>query len=183
MTSLSIPLANDRRFALLGVAGFALALALASQVAIPLPGTPVPVTLQPMLVVLAGLMLGPRLGAASMLLYLACGAVGLPVFSPFGAPGLARFVGPTGGFLLAFPAAAFLAGVVGRRYPSLGGRWLAATLGIVTLFVGGIAQLTVLTGSFTRAIALGITPFAAFDVLKALVAAVIARPRSRSAPD
>lgn len=181
MTTLSLSFAKDRRFALLGVAGFAIALAMASQVAIPLPGTPVPVTLQPLLVVLAGLMLGPKLGAASMLLYLAAGAAGLPVFSPLGAPGLARFVGPTGGFLIAFPAAAFIAGFVGQRHPSLVGRWAAASLGIVALFVGGIAQLTILTGSVTSAIALGVSPFAAFDLLKALVAAVIARPRSRSA--
>lgn len=181
MTTLSLDIAKDRGSALLGVFGFALALALASQIAIPMPGTPVPVTLQPLLVVLAGLMLGPKLGTASMLLYLAAGAVGLPVFSPFGAPGVARFVGPTGGFLLAFPAGAFIAGFVSRRYPSFAGRWIASMLGIAMLFVGGIAQLTILTGSFTRAVAIGITPFAAFDVLKALVAAAIARPRSRSA--
>ena len=178
MTTLSLALAKDRRSTLVGVAGFAVALALASQVAIPMPGTPVPVTLQPMLVVLAGLMLGPTAGATSMLLYLAAGAIGLPVFSPLGAPGLLRFVGPTGGFLLAFPAAAFVAGFLSRRHPSLTGRWVSAVAGIALLFVGGIAQLTVLTGSVTIAVAQGITPFAAFDLLKALIAAVIARPRS-----
>src|SRR5262245_34514695 len=98
-----------------GVIGFAAALAAASQVSIPLPGTPVPLTLQPMLVILAGMWLGPRAGAASMALFLAAGAVGAPVFSPGGAPGLARFLGPTGGYLLAYPAAAWLAGTLTAR--------------------------------------------------------------------
>ncbi len=171
--------AQDKRLALLSVAGFTLALAAAAQVAIPIPGTPVPVTLQPMVVVLAGLMLGPSLGAASMALYLALGAVGLPVFAPVGAPGIARLLGPTGGYLIAFPFAAFAAGHVARRFPKLLGRWAAAMLGMVVIFVGGISQLAILTGSLSQAIAFGVTPFAAFDILKALVAAAIARPRTR----
>lgn len=174
----SRPSALGARLTVVGVVGFAIALAAASQIAIPIPGTPVPLTFQPMLVVLAGMMLGPRLGAASMVLYLAAGAAGLPVFSPFGAPGLLRFVGPTGGFLLAFPAAAFVAGFIAQRRPSLVGRWLAGVAGIALLFVGGITQLTVLTGSVGVAIAQGISPFAAFDVVKAFVAALIARPRT-----
>jgi biotin transport system substrate-specific component len=168
---------RSSRLSALGVVGFAIALAAASQIAIPLPGTPVPITLQPMLVVLAGMMMGPVLGATSMLLYLAAGAVGLPVFSPFGAPGVLRLLGPTGGFLFAFPVAAFVAGLIARRAPSLVGRWLAACAGIAVLFVGGLTQLTILTGSVSVAIAQGISPFAALDFLKAFVAALIARPR------
>jgi biotin transport system substrate-specific component len=181
--SLSAALTHDRRYAIAGVLGFAVALAAASQVAIPLPGTPVPITLQPMVVVLAGMMLGPTLGVASMVLYLAVGALGLPVFAPVGAPGIARFFGPTGGYLIAYPVAAYTAGYVAQRFPSLLGRWLAAVLGISVLFVGGLAQLTILTGSFARAVALGMTPFAILDVVKAFVAALIARPRVRSAQD
>jgi biotin transport system substrate-specific component len=165
------------RLSVAGVLGFAVALAAASQVAIPVPGTPVPITFQPLLVVLAGMMLGPTLGATSMLLYLAAGAAGLPVFSPFGAPGILRFLGPTGGFLFAFPAAAFVAGFVAQKYPSLLGRWLAGVAGIALLFIGGITQLTILTGSLGVAIAQGISPFAVFDLVKAFVAALIASPR------
>ena len=183
MTTLATRFSQDRRLAALGVVGFAAALAAASQVAMPIPGTPVPITLQPLVVVLAGMMLGPAAGAASMLLYLAVGAAGVPVFAPVGAPGIARFAGPTGGYLLAYPVSAYVAGFLAQRMPSLPGRWLAATAGIALLFVGGVAQLTVLTGSVSRAVALGITPFAAFDVLKALAAAAIARPRARSARD
>ena len=109
------------RVAAIGIVGFAVALALASQVAIPIPGTPVPITLQPLVVVLAGMWLGPVAGAASMILHLAAGAVGLPVFSPYGAPGLARFVGPTGGYLFAYPIAAFVAGALSLRAKLLEG--------------------------------------------------------------
>ena len=179
MTTLPYAILQDRRIALAGVFGFAIALAAASQVAIPIPGTPVPVTLQPMIVVLAGMMLGPTLGGAAMLAYLAAGAAGLPVFSPFGAPGVARLLGPTGGYLFAFPVAAFAAGLLAQKFPSLLGRWAAASAGIALLFVGGITQLTVLTGSFTVAVAQGISPFALLDLAKALVAALIARPGVR----
>lgn len=181
MTTLVRSLPKDRRLALLGVAGFVIAMAAASQVAIPLPGTPVPLTLQPLLVVLAGMMLGPTLGAASMVAYLLAGAAGLPVFAPIGAPGVARLLGPTGGYLIATPAAAFIAGWLALRMPSLAGRWVAATLGIAVLFVGGIAQLALLTGSLAQAFVVGVTPFALFDLIKAFAAALIARPRSRNA--
>lgn len=179
---LSATFTQDRRYAILGALGFVLVLAAASQVAIPLPGTPVPLTLQPLVVVLAGMMLGPTLGLASMALYLAIGATGLPVFAPVGPPGIARFLGPTGGYLIAYPAAAFTAGFLAQRYPSLLGRWLAAMAGIAVIFVGGLSQLTILTGSVGRAVALGLTPFAVFDLVKAFVAALIARPRVRRAP-
>lgn len=179
MTTLTATFTQDRRIALVAAAGFVVALAASAQVAIPIPGTPVPVTLQPMVVVLAGLMLGPAVGFASMVTYLALGALGLPVFAPIGAPGVLRLLGPTGGYLIAFPFAAFAAGFVSQRFPKLAGRWAGAMLGMVVIFVGGITQLAILTGNFAQALALGITPFAAFDILKALVAAVIARPRTR----
>jgi biotin transport system substrate-specific component len=183
MSSFSLSLAPNRRTALWVAPGLILGLALASQIAIPLPGTPVPLTLQPFLVVYAGLLLGPVVGAGTMIAYLALGAMGLPVFAPIGAPGIARFFGPTGGYLLAYPAAAYVAGVLGARFPSLAGRWIAACAGIAVLFAGGVAQLTVLTGSFTRAIALGITPFAALDGVKAFMAAAITKTEGRTVRD
>ena len=176
MSTLSTSLGRPRGLGLTiaGVVGFALALAAASQVAIPLPFTPVPITLQPMIVVLAGLMLGPVAGVASMVLYLAAGAAGLPVFAPIGAPGVARFFGPTGGYLIAYPAAAFVAGALAQRAPTLLGRWVAATAGSAVILLGGVAELTIINGSLTRAIAIGLTPFALLDVVKAFVAAVTA---------
>src|SRR5438874_1306673 len=101
------PLALRRAAAV--ILGAAL-VAVAAQVSIPLPGTPVPLTLQPLAVLLVGGLLGPGLGAASLILYLTAGALGLPVFTPYGLPGLARLVGPTGGYLLAYPVAAFAVG-------------------------------------------------------------------------
>src|SRR5256714_15004807 len=90
----------------------ALIVAGGAQVAIPLPGTPVPMTLQPMAVLLVGGLLGAPLGALSMILYLAMGAAGLPVFTPSLVllPGIGRLVGETGGYLLAYPGAAWVRG-------------------------------------------------------------------------
>ena len=120
------------------VVGFAVALAAAAQVAIPLPGTPVPFTLQPLLVVLAGFWLGPVAGAASMTLYLLAGAAGLPVFAPVGAPGVARLLGPTGGYLLAYPVAAAVVGALATRASSIGGRFATR----VAIAIAGCAQKT-----------------------------------------
>lgn len=179
MTTLSrtIAPARDARLTVAGIVGFALALAAASQVAMPLPFTPVPITLQPLVVVLAGLMLGPVAGAASMVLYLAAGAAGLPVFAPMGLPGIARFFGPTGGYLFAYPAAAFVTGSLARRAPTLLGRWLAATAGSIVILIGGVAELAILNQSIARAFAIGLTPFALLDVVKAFIAALIAGHR------
>lgn len=177
MTSLTISRPRTLGVRLAGVVGFAAALALASQVAVPLPGTPVPLTLQPFLVVLAGLWLGPAAGAASMALYLVAGAAGLPVFAPMGAPGFLRLLGPTGGYLLAWPLAAAVAGWLGTRTGSFAGRSAAALAGMAMIHLGGAVQLYALTGSAPSALALGVVPFVAPDVVKALAAAALA-PRS-----
>ena len=174
----TLSIRRERTAVIAGVVGFALALAAAAQVALPLPGTPVPLTLQPLLVVLAGMMLGPRAGAASMVLYLAAGAAGLPVFAPIGAPGIARLLGPTGGYLLAYPAAACVAGLLAHRAHGFATRLLAAMAGMLVLYTGGLAQLALLTGSLERAALLGVLPFVAADAVKAIVAAALTRPRA-----
>ena len=182
MTSMTSVVARDRQLTIVGMIGFAATMALAAQIAIPIPGTPVPFTLQPLAVVLAGMVLGPVAGAASMVLYLLAGAAGLPVFSPIGAPGFLRLIGPTGGYLLAAPAAAAIAGLVMRRVPKFGGRLLAAFLGIATLYLGGVAQLELLTGSFERAAAMGTTPFILADLGKVVVAALLTQTRAPRTP-
>ena len=153
------------------------ALALASQFALPIPGTPVPLTLQPLVVVLAGLLLGPVDGAAAMVVYLVAGLAGLPVFAPIGAPGLARLLGPTGGYLLAYPVAAAVAGRFGAGKSSYTTRSLAAMAGIVVLYLGGLTQLAVITGSLTLAAIMGVVPFVAADAAKALVAGALSGRR------
>ncbi len=164
----------DRRArAAVAVVAFAAATAFGAQVAVPL--TQVPVTLQLLFVVLSGVVLGPRLGAASMALYLAVGAAGAPIFS-MGGSGLPWLMGPTGGYLIAMPAAAFAAGLVAgaRREPLR--VLLGLTAGVATVYVGGVAQLLLLTGQDVRAvIALGVTPFLFGDALKVGVAWVLSR--------
>jgi biotin transport system substrate-specific component len=183
MTSLTTSLRQSRTSTILGIVGFAAILAASAQVSLPIPGTPVPFTLQPLVVVLAGLMLGPIAGAASMALYLAVGATGLPIFSPVpGLPqGIARFMGPTGGYLIAYPIAAWVAGTLAGRQSTFVRRFAAACAGMAMIFVGGIAQLAVIDRSLVTAIKLGITPFALLDGLKALIAAGIATPRKTRA--
>jgi biotin transport system substrate-specific component len=181
MTTLALA-QPSRRVTAVGVVGFAAAVALAAQVAVPIPGTPVPITLQPMIVVLAGLWLGPAAAAASMVLYLVAGAAGLPVFSPFGAPGLARLLGPTGGYLLAYPLAAWVTGRLGAGASSYARRALSASAGMCVLYAGGLAQLTLITGSFAQAAVVGALPFAVLDVVKAHVAALLVAPPRRGRP-
>ena len=163
------------------VAG-AILVALASQVAIPLPGTPVPLTLQVPAVVFVGGILGARMGAGSMAIYLAMGLAGLPVFAPLGVPslGVARLLGPTGGYLLAYPAAAALAGgLIGeaRSWPRLAAGLLA---GMAAIYVGGIAQLAVLSGGLVAALRLGSLPFLVPDLLKLLIVGLILRRTAAS---
>ncbi len=175
--------ARDRRITVAGVIGFAAALAAASQVAFPVPGTAVPMTLQPLVVVLAGICLGPAAGASSMVLYLAAGAAGLPVFAPAGLPGLARLAGPTGGYLIAYPLGAWAAGWLVRFHPRrFAWRAFAAAAGIAVIHVGGVAQLAVLTGSLTRAFVLGSLPFLGLDAGKAVLAALYSPRLSDRAP-
>ena len=140
-------------------------------------------TLQPLAVVLAGICLGPAAGAGSMVLYLAAGAAGLPVFAPQGLPGVARLLGPTGGYLVAYPLGAYAAGWIVRHGPrQFAWRALAAASGIALIHLGGVAQLAVLTGSLTRAFVLGSAPFLGMDAVKAVLAALYSPRSSGRAP-
>jgi biotin transport system substrate-specific component len=178
-----VPDRTTRR--VIAVTAFVLATALAAHVRVPVPFTPVPLTLQTVFVLLAGAMLGPRLGAASMMAYLAMGIGGLPVFAG-GAFGLAYLLGPTGGYLLAFPAAAFVAGMLTRGAQRRGAvdaarLWVALLAASLVILVSGAAWLTALTGDLAGAIALGIMPFLVGDVIKVSLAALLAwRGRDRT---
>jgi biotin transport system substrate-specific component len=148
------------------VAGFSLVVALSAQVAIPLPFTPVPVTLQTLAVLLAGCLLGSGRGALAILAYIGEGAAGLPVFSG-GRAGVAHLLGPTGGYLLGFLAAAYVAGLLAERgsLRSWRGTLLTLVLGNVVLYVPGVAWLGAYTG-LQKAVSLGLLPFLAGDLLK-----------------
>ncbi len=148
----------------------AVLVALAAQVAVPLPGTPVPMTLQPMAVLLVGGLLGARLGALSMILYLAMGAAGLPVFTPtVPLVGVARLFGPTGGYLLAYPVAAWAVGTVVREGSSVWRVACGVLAGLVLIHLGGLAQLAILTGSISGAARLATWPFLLGDLLKLVI--------------
>ena len=112
--------------------------AIGAQLEIPHP--PVPFTLQTLFVLLSGAILGPRLGAVSMLVYLGAGVAGLPVFSSFGF-GIARLLGPTGGYLLAFPAAAFIVGYLRGERPTFPRLLLSMAAALVVVFACGTIQL------------------------------------------
>lgn len=157
----------------------ALLVALGAQVSVPLPGTPVPVTFQVPAALLVGALLGPGLGAASLATYLVLGVLGLPVFAPFGMPGVARLFGPTGGYLLALPLGAAIAGAFaqpGRRWWQVG---LGLVGGLAVIHLGGIAQLAILGGDLGVAWRVGSLPFLAGDLAKLIVAGlVVARFRA-----
>src|SRR5215208_4731696 len=180
MTTLALAVRTPRSRAI-GIVIVAIALALSSQIAIPLPGTLVPLTLQPFVVVLAGLLIGPIDAAAAMVLYLVAGAAGAPVFAPIGPPGLARLLGPTGGYLLAYPVAAAVAGWLGAGRERFGVRLVAAVAGILVLYAGGLSQLVLITGSLASAAVIGVLPFMAADLVKAIVAAALSGRRVGSA--
>jgi biotin transport system substrate-specific component len=146
--------------------------AIAAQVAVPLVGTPVPMTLQPLAVLVVGGVLGARLGAAALVLYLALGALGLPVFTPGGLPGAARLIGPTGGYLLSYPVAAAIVGWLASSSRPLR-LLLASAAGMVLIHLGGSAQLAILTGNAGAATRYGLVPFLTGDLLKVGIAALL----------
>jgi biotin transport system substrate-specific component len=153
--------------------------ALCARVVLPLPFTPVPLTLQNFGVLLVGLTLGGRRGFAALILYLAEGLMGMPVFSPTGPGGIAQLLGPTGGFLLAYP---FVAGIAGWVFEKggAGARTSfarAAAAGVsaeIVLFAGGLGWLAVLTHSFAQAIRFGLYWFVFAEIIKIMSAAALA---------
>jgi biotin transport system substrate-specific component len=153
--------------------------AAAAQISIPLPFTPVPLTLQPMVVLLGGAALGARLGMAAQVLYLAAGIAGLPVFaaSPVLPQGVLRLLGPTGGYLMSYPFAACVAGWLAergfdRRYVT---SVIAMACGLAVIFACGVTWLALFArpGAVGVAAALrtGLYPFLPADILKLFIAA------------
>lgn len=161
-----------------GVAGFGLAAALGAQVAIPLPQTPVPITLQTLPVLLAGAALGPGYGALSMGLYVVLGTVGYHVFAG-GAWGLPTLLGATGGYLVGFIIAPAAVGALTGRPAGAGRRWLrllaALLAGKAAIYACGLAWLHVWAGAtLAQTLAWGLWPFVPGLVLKTLLAAGLA---------
>ncbi len=165
------------------VVGASLFVALCARIVLPLPFTPVPLTLQNFGVLLVGLALGSRRGFAALALYLAEGLIGMPVFSPTGPGGLAQLLGPTGGFLLAYPLVAGIAGWIfetnflgklGAAKKSFSRAAAACVLAEICLFVCGLSWLAILTHSFATAIRFGLYWFVFAEILKIMSAAALA---------
>ena len=148
--------------------------ALCAHASIRLPFTPVPITLSDLAVLMVGLALGPSLAFAALLLYLAEGALGMPVFNP-GPGGIAQLLGPTGGYLFAYPLAAAVTGLIGQRFkarffPALAG----AAAGSTIVMTSGVLWLTLYVHlSLASAFFLGALPFLPGQVVKVLAAAGI----------
>jgi biotin transport system substrate-specific component len=157
--------------------------AAAAQISVPLPFTSVPLTLQPMVVLVGSLALGARLGAVSQILYLAAGIAGLPVFAASATlpPGALRLLGPTGGYLMAYPLAAFVTGYLAergfdRRYVT---SVLAMLAGLAIIFTSGVLWLGLFARTLTggvpvgmqAALATGLYPFLLPDMIKLAIAA------------
>lgn len=155
--------------------------AAAAQVSIPLPFTPVPLTLQPMVVLLGGAALGPRLGLTSQVLYLLAGIAGLPVFAASATlpQGPLRLLGPTGGYLMSYPLAACLTGWLAAR--GFDRRYLTSVLamvsGLAVIFTFGVTWLAFFAApapvGLSAALAAGLYPFFPVDLIKICIASAI----------
>lgn len=169
--------AHGRAFALraAAVGACVVGTALAAQVRIPLPFSPVPITLQTFAVLLTGALLGPWAGAGAQGIYLACGAAGAPLF----AAGLSGLGGPTTGYLLAFPLAALVTGAAFRAHSNA--VRISGLLAATALILGlGATWLALLTGkSLAAALALGVLPFLPGDAMKAAAVWLVAASRRR----
>jgi biotin transport system substrate-specific component len=178
----SVTTRTDSRYRIAEEAGAVLFVtvltAVAAQVSVPLPFTPVPFTFQPMVVLVGAAALGSRLGMISQILYLALGIAGLPVFaaSPILPQGAARLLGPTGGYLMSYPVAAFVTGWLAER--GFDRRYLTASVamvcGLFVVFAGGVSWLALAVQparGLSGALATGLVPFIVPDLLKLLLAA------------
>ncbi len=148
-------------------------IAIAAQIAIDVPFSPVPLTMQPLAVLLVGVVLGSKRGAAAAALYLFEGASGAPVFAQFHG-GSAWLVGPTAGYLWSYPLAAFVAGWFSEK--NWGSTVVRAVSGMLlalaVIYAGGWSWLAVLMGSRTAFVA-GVAPFVTADVVKIAIAAAL----------
>lgn len=163
------------------VIGASLFVALCARVTLPLPFTPVPLTLQNFAVLVVGLVLGPQRAVAALVLYLIEGAAGFPVFNPTGPGGILQLMGPTGGFLMAYPLVAGLAGFLMERGQRSFSRAIVAGLGAeVLLFALGLTWLAIWAGSLKKAFLYGLYGFIFAEVIKVMLAAAVTMRIRRS---
>ena len=160
---------------------FAALTAACGFISIPVPGTPVPIVLQNLMVVLDGLLLGPLYGAGSVLLFMLAGIIGLPVFSG-GTAGIARIMGPTGGFIIGYAVSALVAGLIAGR-PVLGKKTspvrisLASLCAFVVMYVPGVIHfMRTMDRTFSETMALCVLPYLPGDAIKIVLSVLICIP-------
>ena len=165
---------------------FAALIAACAFISIPVPGTPIPIVLQNMMVVLSGMLIGPILGTASTLLFIIAGILGLPVFSG-GTGGFAKIMGPTGGFIIGYAIAALVAGLILGR-PRLDGKKhiariiIAAVCGFVVMYIPGVLHfMNSLDKTFSETMALCVIPYIPGDLIKMVLCILISIPVRRTA--
>lgn len=157
---------------------FAAITAVMAQISIPLPFTPVPITFQLLAVCMAGAILGSRVGGLAILVYDLLGAVGIPVFSGFNG-GFGVIIGPRGGYIIAFPIAAFLIGYIIEHTQSHKKvmSFVAMFTGLVIIYFLGMIQLSVITKmDMLKAFYAGVLPFIPLDIVKIVIAAFVSVP-------
>ena len=164
---------------------FAALTAACGFISIPVPGTPLPIVLQNMMVVLDGLLLGPLWGAAAVVLFILAGLAGLPVFSG-GTAGIARIMGPTGGFIIGYAISALVAGSVARR-PAVGKKTpavrlvIAALCGFAVMYIPGVLHfMRSMDRTFTETMALCVIPYLPGDAIKLVLSVLMAVPLRKS---
>ena len=156
-----------------GIIIFAVFTAIGAHIYIPVPGTPVPITLQTFSVFLSGTVLGGLYGPLSMVYYVLLGIAGMPFFAG-GSTGFARILGPTGGYLLGFVVASFIIGKYIGKKPGFFNAEIVLLFGIAVVYFFGVLQLCIVTGfSLVDALNKGVLPFLAGDVMKSLLVAGI----------
>jgi biotin transport system substrate-specific component len=146
-------------------------IAVCAHISVPLPFTPVPITLQNFAVILVGMILGPAVGFSAVLLYLAEGAMGLPVFTPHSAGGVAHLIGPNGGYLFSYPLAAAVAGWTVRTMQRFTTRFRAALVASITaslpiFAIGSIWLGTLMHLGVAATWTLAVAPFLLGEVVK-----------------
>jgi biotin transport system substrate-specific component len=153
---------------------FAALISIGAYIAIPLPGTPIPIVLQNMFIMLAALLLGPWWGLLAVAFYLLFGILGMPVFSG-GTGGIAKLIGPTGGYLIGFIPAVVVMGWIGRKgrrtFPA---NMVACVAGMVIVYIFGVVRLkTVLDAGWGQSLAAGLYPFIIGDIIKIILASLL----------
>ncbi len=158
---------------------FAALIAVCGFISIPIPGTPIPIVLQNMLTVLTGLMLGPVWGTLSTALFLVAGTLGLPIFAG-GTGGIAKLMGPTGGFLYGYALATLISGMIAQR-PVYGKKTpllrliLATVCSFVIMYIPGVIHfMRVMDKTFSQTMTLCVIPYIPGDVVKMVLAILLA---------